>query len=188
MNGKVILLSAPSGAGKSTLIRHLLATFQNLSFSVSATTRPPRKGEVHGQHYYFMSVPEFESRVAQGHFVEYEQVYNGVFYGTLHSELERIWSKGHHVAMDVDVKGGLNLKKYFGSRALSIFIAVSDLSELRRRLEARAEDSRLSVDERIAKAKIEMQAAPYFDRIIFNDKLETAKDEIVQVVSQFLKT
>ncbi len=186
MNGKIILLSAPSGAGKSTLIRYLLNNLPELAFSVSATTRPPRGEEVNGIHYYFISVEEFKKSIAENKFVEYEQVYEGVYYGTLFSEIERIWSLGKTVAMDVDVMGALSIKKHFGKQAFSIFISVSDISTLKNRLEKRAEDGSRSVEERLAKAQKEIDHADKFDAIVLNDKLEEAQRQIQQLVVQFL--
>jgi guanylate kinase len=187
MNGKVILLSAPSGAGKSTLIKFLLEVFPELSFSVSATTRPPRGQERNGEHYYFMTSDEFERAIAQNKFVEYEQVYEGVYYGTLFSEVHRIWQQGKTVIMDVDVRGALNIKKTFGHSALSVFISVSDTSILKARLQQRGEDGKRSLEERVLKATHEISFSDKFDAIVLNDELESAKNQIKQLVESFLR-
>ena len=161
-NGKIIIFSAPSGAGKSTLIGHLLKRFPQLEFSISATSRAPRGSEVNGKEYYFLSNEEFKNKVAAGEFVEWEEVYAGTCYGTLRSELKRIWDKGHVIVFDVDVKGGVNLKKIFGADALSIFIMPPSVEELRRRLEKRGTDAPETIAKRVAKAEEEITYAPLF--------------------------
>ena len=184
--GKVVIFSAPSGSGKTTVVNHLLAGFDCFAFSVSATSRAPRGTEKDGEAYYFISAEEFASRIEKGDFVEYEQVYKGVFYGTLKSEVDRIWGMDKVILFDVDVKGGVSLKKYFGDNALSVFIKAPSIKELRRRLEARGTDSPEFIDERVRKARIEMMAQPKFDYILVNDDLQTCLDEADRVVAEFL--
>ena len=186
--GKVVIFSAPSGSGKTTVVNHLLKTFDCFAFSVSATSRAPRGAEKHGEAYYFISAEEFRSRIAAGDFVEYEEVYEGVFYGTLRSEVERIWGMDKVILFDVDVRGGVNLKKYFGEDALSVFIKAPSVRELRRRLENRGTDSAESVEERVRKARIEMMYQPRFDYILVNDDLQTCLAEAERVVGEFLKS
>jgi len=181
----ILIFSAPSGAGKSTLVNYLLGQRNDLEFSVSCTTRAPRGTEQNGKEYYFISNEEFKQRIQNDEFVEYENVYSGTYYGTLKSEIERIEKKGHHVVFDVDVKGGLNLKKYFGKRAMSVFVAPPSVEELRRRLIGRATDSMEKIEERVQKASIELMDQPKFDITIVNDDLEKAKKEILQQVEDF---
>ena len=159
MNNKVLIFSAPSGAGKSTIVNHLLEVFPSLEFSVSATSRAPRGDERNGREYYFLSAEEFASRVASGDFIEWEEVYSGSCYGTLKSELDRIWAEGHVVVFDIDVQGGLNIKKLFGEQALSVFIMPPSVDELRRRLEGRGTDTPEAIERRVAKAESEMAQA-----------------------------
>ena len=185
--GKVIIFSAPSGAGKSTIVNHLLGRGLGLEFSVSATCRAPRGQEQHGKEYYFFTREEFEKRIAAGEFLEYEEVYPGCFYGTLKSEVERIWLEGHTVLFDVDVVGGLNIKKKFGETALSVFIQPPSVAALRERLIGRATDSPEKIEERVAKAEYELTFADDFDTIIVNDKLEDALREAELKVRQFLE-
>ena len=185
-NGKIIIFSAPSGAGKSTLIGHLLERFPQLEFSISATSRAPRGSEVNGKEYYFLSNEEFKNKVAAGEFVEWEEVYAGTCYGTLRSELERIWNKGHVIVFDVDVKGGVNLKKIFGDDALSIFIMPPSVEELRRRLEKRGTDAPETIAKRVAKAEEEITYAPLFDKIVVNDSLETAIADAIRMTESFI--
>ena len=186
MNRKVIIFSAPSGSGKSTVVNHLLGKCPILELSISATSRPPRGTEKDGVEYYFLTNEEFERRIANNEFVEYEQVYVGRYYGTLKAELERIWAKGHIIAFDVDVKGGVNLKKYFGGQALSVFIQAPSVEVLRERLVKRGTDSAEDIEKRVAKAAEEMTYAPQFDRILINDDLATAFAEAEQMVDDFL--
>ena len=186
LEGKTLIFSAPSGSGKTTIVRHILELWPDMEFSVSATSRPPRGQEQDGVDYYFLTEEEFRARIAADQFVEYEQVYAGAFYGTLKSEVERIWSKGHVIIFDVDVKGGVNLKKYFGDNALSVFIQAPSIEELRHRLEGRGTDSPEAIEKRVAKAAEEMEYAPLFDRILVNDDLQTAFAEAEQMVSGFL--
>lgn len=185
--GKVIIFSAPSGAGKSTIVNHLLGKGLGLEFSVSATCRAPRGQEQHGKEYYFFTREEFEKRIVAGEFLEYEEVYPGCFYGTLKSEVERIWSEGHTVLFDVDVVGGLNIKKKFGETALSVFIQPPSVAALRERLIGRATDSLEKIEERVAKAEYELTFAADFDTIVVNDKLEDALREAEAKVRQFLE-
>ena len=187
MEGKVIIFSAPSGSGKSTIINHLLKQNLGLEFSISATCRKPRGEEKHGKEYYFFSVDEFKERIAREEFLEFEEVYPGCFYGTLKSELERIWSKGNVVLFDVDVVGGMNIKKKFGSHALSIFVQPPSVEELEKRLIGRATDSMEKIRERVSKASYEMTFAEKFDKIIVNDKLENALNEAENTIRAFLE-
>ena len=187
MDKKVLIFSAPSGAGKSTIVNHLLGLFPSLEFSVSATSRAPRGQERHGREYYFLSAEEFASRVASGDFIEWEEVYSGSCYGTLGSELDRIWSKGHIVVFDIDVKGGLNIKRLFGERALSVFIMPPSVEELRRRLEGRGTDTPEAIERRVAKAESEMALADSYDRVIVNDSLEKALTEAEAIVEEFCR-
>ncbi|HIZ26860.1 guanylate kinase [Barnesiella sp. An55] len=184
--GKLIIFSAPSGSGKSTIIQSLLHRDLNLSFSISATSRAPRGTEKNGVEYYFISPEEFRQRIANGEFLEYEEVYAGKFYGTLKSEVERILDSGRNVIFDVDVVGGLNIKKYYGDQALALFIQPPSIEELKKRLEHRATDAPEVIASRIAKAEYELSFAPRFDRIIVNDILEKAQEEAYQAIRQFL--
>ena len=184
---KVIIFSAPSGSGKTTLVKHCLQKFPQLQFSVSATTRALRGEEIHGKDYFFLSVEEFKKLISEDAFVEFEEVYTDKFYGTLKSEVERTWSEGKVVIFDVDVVGGVNLKKIFGEKALSIFIAPPSIDELERRLISRATDDLETIKTRVAKAKEEMTYAEEFDQIIINDDLETAQKEIERIVRNFIE-
>ncbi len=184
--GKVIIFSAPSGAGKSTIVNYLLSKNLGLEFSISATCRAPRGKEVHGKEYYFFSLDKFKEKITAGEFLEYEEVYPGCFYGTLQSEVERIWSKGHTVLFDVDVMGGLNIKKKFGSDALAVFIQPPSIEILHQRLTGRGTDAPEKIQERIAKAAYEMSFANQFDTIIVNDYLENALTEAESKVRSFL--
>lgn len=184
--GKVVIFSAPSGAGKSTIIGRLLEKFPRLEFSISCTSRPPRGKEVHGREYYFLSNDEFKARARAGEFVEWEEVYPGTCYGTLRREVDRIWEKGNVIVFDVDVKGGVNLKKTFGASALSVFIMPPSVEELRRRLVGRGTDSAETIEKRVAKAEQEIAHAPQFDRVIVNDSLEEAVAEAEKTVAEFI--
>ncbi|CCZ80986.1 guanylate kinase [Odoribacter laneus] len=186
MTGKVIIFSAPSGAGKSTIVNYLLSKNLGLEFSISATCRPPRGKEQHGKEYYFFTQDDFKKKIAAHEFLEWEEVYPGCFYGTLQKEVERIWAKGQAVLFDVDVKGGVNIKKKFGDQALSIFIQAPSIDILKKRLISRATDSPEKIEERVAKAEYEMSFASQFDTIIVNDNLETAQKEAEQKVKAFL--
>lgn len=186
MEGRLVIISAPSGAGKTTIVNHLLRNDDRLEFSVSATTRKPRGTEKHGIEYYFLQVEEFRKKIRSNSFVEWEEVYNDQYYGTLKSEIERIWSAGHSVLFDVDVKGGINLKKIFSDKAVSIFIMPPSVEELEKRLLARATDSREKIRMRVEKAKEEIKLAESFDHIVVNDILEKAQDETFRIVSDFL--
>ena len=184
--GKVVIFSAPSGAGKSTIIGRLLEKFPRLEFSISCTSRPPRGKEVHGREYYFLSNDEFKARAGAGEFVEWEEVYPGTCYGTLRSELDRIWGKGHTILFDVDVLGGINLKRIFGADACSVFIMPPSIEELERRLELRGTDAPEVIAKRVAKAEFELTKAPEFDHVVVNDVLDTAVAEVERIVRDFL--
>ena len=184
---KVIIFSAPSGSGKSTIVNYLLSRGLGLEFSISATCRSPRGEERHGKEYYFFSTEEFRQKIDKDDFLEWEQVYPGCYYGTLKSELERIWAKGHTVVFDVDVVGGVNIKKIFGERALSIFVQAPSVEVLRQRLESRGTDSAEKIEERVAKAEYEMTFADKFDIVVVNDKLESALEQAEKAVRDFLK-
>ena len=184
--GKLVIFSAPSGSGKSTIIQSLLNRDLNLSFSISATSRAPRGTEKNGVEYYFISPEEFRQRIANGEFLEYEEVYAGKFYGTLKSEVERILDSGRNVIFDVDVVGGLNIKKYYGDQALALFIQPPSIEELEKRLKHRATAAPEVIASRVAKAEYELSFAPRFDHIIVNDILEKAQEEAYQTIRQFL--
>lgn len=187
MTGKIIIISAPSGCGKSTIINALMSSGEiDMQFSVSATNRPPRPGETHGVNYYFISDQEFRERIAADAFVEYEEVYKGRFYGTLRSEVDRITEAGHNVILDIDVKGGCNVKKQFGDKALSVFIKPPSVQTLRQRLESRATDSPEVINERISKADFELTFAPLYDVVIVNDDLQLAVAQTADAIKQFL--
>jgi guanylate kinase len=184
--GKLVIFSAPSGAGKTTIVRHLLARDFGLEFSVSATTRPPREHEVHGKDYFFMTVDDFKGSVAAGEFVEWEEVYPGRFYGTLRSELERIWSQGHHAIFDIDVIGGLDLKEVYQTRALAVFVSPPSAEVLEERLRARGTEDEDMLRARIEKARYELGFSDRFDAVITNDELEAACREAESLVRRFL--
>ena len=186
--GKAIIFSAPSGAGKTTIVRYLLEKELPLLFSISACSRNRRPNEIDGKDYYFLSIDDFKAKVANNAFVEWEEVYENNFYGTLKSEIDRIWSSHQHVVFDVDVVGGLNLKKHFGDRALSIFIEPPSLDVLFKRLKNRATETEKSLNKRIEKATQEMKFCSSFDLIIINDRLEKAKKDAFEKVSKFLET
>lgn len=187
MSNKVIIFSAPSGSGKSTIVSHILKLHPEMEFSVSATSRAPRGQERNGIEYHFFTADEFRKMIAEDKFVEYEEVYAGSFYGTLKSEIQRIWDKGHVIIFDVDVKGGVNLKKYFGDKALSVFIQAPSVEELRKRLVARGTDSAEAIAKRVAKSSEEMTYADKFDYILVNDDLQKAYAEAEKVVDDFLQ-
>lgn len=186
MANKVIIFSAPSGSGKSTIVNHILGLHPEMEFSVSATSRSPRGEEADGVEYLFYSAETFRSLIADDKFVEYEEVYQDRFYGTLKSEVNRIWAKGHVIIFDVDVKGGVSLKKYFGDKAMSVFIQAPSVEVLRERLIGRGTDSMEEIEKRVAKAAEEMTYAPKFDKILVNDDLQTAYAESEAMVDAFL--
>ena len=188
LEGKLIIFSAPSGSGKTTIVRHLLENYPDkICFSISASTRAPRGAEQDGKDYYFISKEEFLHRVAKEQFIEFEEVYSGTFYGTLRSEVERIWALGKHVIFDLDVIGGLRLKRKFGDRALAVFVNPPDLKTLEERLRGRGTDSEEKLKERIAKAEKELAYADQFDVILTNDHFETAYEEAKKLVCDFIK-
>ena len=187
MKGKLIIFSAPSGAGKSTIVKHLIDhSGIDFGFSISATSRAPRGTEKHGVEYFFMTTEEFKQKITEGAFIEYEEVYNDCFYGTLKSEVERVLNSGKHMLFDVDVKGGLSIKKLYGEQALAVFVQPPSVEELHRRLVNRATDSEEMIAKRVSKAEWEIQFAPEFDLIIVNDNLEKAQQETEKAVSDFL--
>ena len=188
MKGKMLIVSAPSGSGKSTIVQWLMREHPELrlSFSISCTSRAPRGTEQDGVEYFFLTPEAFREKISAGEFLEYEEVYHDRFYGTLKAQVERQREAGQNVVFDVDVKGGINIKRYFGAEALSLFIQPPSVDELRRRLEGRATDSAEAIGERLAKAEYEMTFAPQFDHIIVNDDLEAAKRETLAVVRAFL--
>ncbi|MDW7695077.1 guanylate kinase [Flammeovirgaceae bacterium SG7u.111] len=185
--GKIIIFSAPSGAGKTTIVSHLVRVNPHLQFSISATTRKPRPNEANGIHYHFLSLEDFNTKIKAGEFVEYEQVYEGLMYGTLKSEIERIWDSGNHVIVDVDVVGALNLKKYFGDKALAIFIKPPNVDVLIERLTNRKTETPKALEKRIKKAKHELSFEQKFDLSILNDKLDQAIIEAQNHIDTFLK-
>ena len=185
--GKLVIFSAPSGSGKTTIVRELLKLFPQFEFSISATSRKPRGQEQHGVDYYFLTNEEFRQRVERDEFVEWEEVYEGTCYGTLKSEVERIWSKGNVIIFDVDVMGGINLKRLFGEDACSMFIMPPSIEELERRLRGRGTDSEEVIQKRIAKAEFELSKSPEFDYTVVNDDLQVAVDEATTIIRNFLK-
>ncbi|MBR5256471.1 MAG: guanylate kinase [Bacteroidales bacterium] len=186
MANKVLIFSAPSGSGKSTIVNHILGLHPEVEFSVSATSRAPRGEEKDGVEYFFYSADIFRLLVRDDKFVEFEEVYPDRFYGTLKAEVNRIWARGHVIIFDVDVKGGVNLKKYFGDQALSVFIQAPSVEVLRERLVKRGTDSAEDIEKRVAKAAEEMTYAPQFDKILINDDLATAFAESEEMVNSFL--
>lgn len=186
-NGKLIIFSAPSGSGKTTIVKRLLTTFPQFEFSISATSRQPRGEERNGVDYFFLTAEEFRQKVAENAFVEWEEVYNGTCYGTLRSEMERIWAKGNVIIFDVDVMGGINLKRIFGDRACSIFIKAPSVEVLRERLIGRGTDSAETIEKRVAKAEFELSKADEFDHVVVNDDLEVAVQQTEQIIRNFLK-
>jgi guanylate kinase len=186
MTGKLIIISAPSGAGKTTIVKHLLDCGLNLSFSISATTRPKRETEKHEVDYFFLSVAEFRKLIDNNELVEWEEVYKNLYYGTLKSELERIWNAGNHVLFEVDAIGGLNLKKIFGADSLAIFIMPPSIAELEKRLHDRGSDAKDKIKMRVEKAAEEIMLAEKFDAIIINDNLKKAKSDAFNLISDFI--
>lgn len=183
---RLVLFCGPSGSGKTTIVHHLMQEFPSMRFSISATTRPRRDTEEHGKDYYFLSVQEFKERLKAGDFLEWEEVYADRFYGTLRSEVERILNNGHIALFDVDVEGGLQIKKVFGRQLLDVFVMPPSVDELHRRLVARATESEESLMKRLSKAEKEMQYAFRFNQVIVNTDLDTAKQEAVDKVHAFL--
>ena len=187
-NGKLIIFSAPSGSGKTTIVKHLLATNSNLGFSISACTRDKRgRNEENGKDYYFMTPDEFKQKIVQQEFVEWEEVYPGAYYGTLKSEIERLWSEGKHVIFDVDVRGGVKLKEYYQERALSIFVKVPSVEELEKRLRERGTDSEDSISKRVFKMNFEMSFQDQFDVVLLNDNLDEAVAKAQKHFDDFTK-
>lgn len=188
MKGRLLIFSAPSGSGKSTIVQYLMQEHPefNLTFSISATSRPPRGKEQDGVEYFFLSPQDFKKKIENNEFLEYEEVYEDRFYGTLKNQVERQLEAGQNVVFDVDVKGGCNIKQFYGDRALSIFIQPPSVDELRRRLVSRATDDAEQIERRLAKAEEEMSYATRFDKILVNDNLETAKAEAVSLLKEFL--
>lgn len=184
---KIIIFSAPSGSGKSTIINYLMQQGLNLHFSVSATSRPPRGAEQNGVEYYFLTPEDFKQRIAQGEFLEYEEVYKDRFYGTLKSQVDAQLAKGENVVCDVDVLGGQNIKKHYGQRALSIFIQPPSIEALRQRLEGRGTDSPEVINDRIARAEFELSFADKFDHAVVNEDLQQAQAEALALIQNFLK-
>ncbi len=185
--GKLIVFSAPSGSGKTTIVRHLLGLPElNLDFSISATSREARGEEVHGTDYYFISLEEFKTHIKAHDFLEWEEVYRDNFYGTLKSEVERIWAKGKNVIFDIDVAGGLRIKSKFPQETLAVFVKPPSVDELKRRLKERSTESDEKINMRIAKAHVELATAPQFDKIIKNYDLDIAKEEVYQLVKEFV--
>ncbi len=187
MKGKLIIFSAPSGAGKTTIVRHLLEKDLNLEFSISATSREPRPNETHGKDYYFLTEKEFKLKIENDEFLEWEEVYNGIYYGSLKSEVERIRNHGKNVIFDVDVVGGLNIKKFYGNEALAIFVQPPSVEELRKRLISRSTETEEKIQMRIAKAEHELSYANQFDVLITNNDLTLACQEAEKLIREFLK-
>lgn len=187
--GKLFVFSAPSGSGKTTIVRHLLKQTEfNLEFSVSATSRSPRGNEINGKDYYFISLNDFKKKIKNDEFLEWEEVYRDNFYGTLKTEVERIWAKGKHVIFDIDVVGGLRIKNKFPKETLAVFIKPPSIDELKIRLKKRSTESEDKINMRIAKASVELATAPQFDTIIKNYNLEVALKEADELVRNFLRT
>jgi guanylate kinase len=187
MKGKLVIFSAPSGSGKTTIVKHLLNTNPNLGFSISACTRDKRgRNEEHGKDYYFLTPDDFKKRIDNNEFVEYEEVYQGAFYGTLKSEIERIWASGKHVIFDVDVKGGLSLKKYYGERALAIFVKCPSMEVLEERLRSRKTETEDSISTRLFKVKFEMSFESKFDVTLLNSDLKQALADAQKLVDDFI--
>lgn len=183
--GKIIVIAAPSGSGKTTLVKRLLAECPRLAFSISACTRQPRDGETHGKDYYFYSEPEFRQLIDEDAFVEWEMVYTGKYYGTLKSELQRIWDSGRSPLIDIDVQGALAIKNKYPDIALTIFIEAPSIEELRKRLVARGTETDHSLEERVSKAEHELTFAPQFERIVINENLDDATRELMQIVEEY---
>lgn len=186
MTPKMIIISAPSGAGKTTLVKYLLGERRDIEFSISACSRPKREGEQDGVDYYFLSTADFRSKINNDEFIEWEEVYPGSFYGTLRSEVDRIWSKGNHVIFDVDVVGGLNIKKQYGNKALAVFIRPPSIEILEQRIRKRQSDSEEQIRKRLEKAAWEMQYAPKFDVTVVNNEITVARVELLEIINSFL--
>jgi len=186
MPGKLVILSAPSGAGKTTIVKHLLKLDLKLEFSISACSRKKRKGETDGKDYYFLTADEFKAKINNNEFIEWEQVYTDYYYGTLKSEVERIWNKGNFVIFDVDVVGGINIKKQFQDKALSIFIKPPSVKELEKRLRNRSTEPEDIILKRLQKAEKELEYAGKFDNTVVNDDLQTAQKEVENLIRDFL--
>ena len=186
MQGKVIVVSAPSGAGKTSIVRHLLQAIPELKFSISATTRSKRDHEIDGKDYYFITPDEFKAKLANHEFLEWQEVYTDQFYGSLKSEVERIWRNGDTVIFDVDVLGGLNIKKFYGEQALAVFIEPPTIEELEKRLKNRGTETPETLKKRLDKAEYEISFSNQFDKIILNDVLATAQTEMINLVKNFL--
>jgi guanylate kinase len=187
LQGKLVIFSAPSGAGKTTIVQHLLKVFPDLEFSISACSRDIRRGETYGVDYYFLTVDEFKEKIANNEFAEWEEVYKDNFYGTLKSEIERIWRNEKHIIFDMDVIGGLNLKKQFGDKALAVFVMPPSIDHLEKRLRSRETETPESIARRMSKAAQELKTSDQFDVIIHNDNLEKALEEAENIVGDFLK-
>jgi guanylate kinase len=187
MEGKLFIFSAPSGSGKTTIIRHLMSLGLGLEFSISATSREPRGEEAEGREYYFINPGEFREKIRKNEFVEWEEVYPGQYYGTLRSEVDRIWNRGRHALFDIDVIGGLNLKRIYGEKALAVFVQPPSLQVLEKRLRERGTDDEASLKKRLEKAGYEMGFATNFDRVLVNDKLEHTLKEAEMLVRSFLE-
>lgn len=187
MKGKMVIFSAPSGAGKTSIVKAVLEQVKSLEFSVSACSRPKREGEQHGVDYYFLSPESFREKIEMGEFLEWEEVYPGSYYGTLYSEVERIWEKGRHVIFDVDVAGGINIKKQYPDRALSIFVMPPSLEELRKRLVNRGTETEQTLAKRLGKAQQEISFSGAFDKVVINDDLRQATEQAVKLIHEFLQ-
>ncbi|TAG54460.1 MAG: guanylate kinase [Cytophagales bacterium] len=185
--GKAIIFSAPSGSGKTTIVKYLLEELNNLSFSISACSREKRNNEIEGQDYYFLTAKDFKKKIDNGEFIEWEEVYTNNYYGTLTTEIERIWNSGKHVIFDVDVKGGLSLKKYFGEKALSIFVKIPDFQILESRLRGRGTDAEEKIIQRLSKAKEEIKFMPLFDIILENNELSITLENSKKIISNFIE-
>jgi guanylate kinase len=186
--GKLVIFSAPSGSGKTTIVKHLVKQIPQLGYSISACTRPRRgRTEEHGKDYYFLSKEEFEQKIRNEEFVEWEQVYPGAYYGTLKSEIQRIWNEGKHVIFDVDVVGGLRIKEYYGEKALAVFVKVNSVEELRKRLLQRQTETDASLETRLAKAEYEMSFEDRFDVVLLNENLEETLQKAIEIVQKFLE-
>lgn len=185
--GKLIIISAPSGSGKTTIVKQLLQMDLGLEFSISATSRAARAGELHGKDYYFLSTEEFSHKIQNDVFLEWEEVYTGSYYGTLKSELDRIWSNGRHVIFDVDVQGGVSIKNKFPANSMSIFIMPPSIEELERRLRGRSTDTEEVISHRLEKARFEISFSEQFDRVVINDNLQTAINEVTNCIKSFIQ-